>query len=177
MVRTLYLLRHAKSSWDDETLADFDRPLSARGRRDAQRMAEYVSSSSLGVEMVLCSPAQRVKETLEPLVPALGDRVEVRSDGDLYEAGAGEILQQIAHLPPGVRRVLVVGHNPGLQDLALALCGRGDPSVKRRLTEKFPTGAIATLVFDADWDRLGLGDAELTSLVAPGDLSARPAER
>jgi phosphohistidine phosphatase len=157
-VRTLHLLRHAKSSWDDPSLADHDRPLAGRGRRDAKRIAEHIRRSGIEPELVLCSTAARTRETLALVEPALGSPA-VELEDDLYGASADELLARIRRVPDAVGSVLVIGHNPGLHELALALAPDGPFG-------KFPTGALAT--FSLPEGRSG--PAVLTGYVVPKAL-------
>ena len=166
----LYLLRHAKSSWDDPTLADHERPLSPRGRRAAQLLADHFASATIRPEVILCSSATRARETLAPITAAmgLGDRVQI--DMGLYGATAEQILVRLRTVDQDVASVLVVGHNPGLQDLALELSG-DDPDAGIRVSAKFPTGALAVVVMDAgSWPVLSSGTAHLASLTVPRQL-------
>jgi phosphohistidine phosphatase len=171
-VRTLLLLRHAKSSWADPELADIDRPLAARGVRAARRMAAHLEATGPQPDVVLCSSARRARQTLELLRPALGDRSDVQVDGRLYGADATAILGRVRALDVGVGSVMVVGHNPGIQDLALELAGVGDGDALAQLRVKFPTGALATLQLrDGTWSQLGPGGAFLAALTLPRQLS------
>jgi phosphohistidine phosphatase len=166
-MRTLFLLRHAKSSWADPTLADHDRPLAPRGRRAAKRIADHVRSEAVRPRLVLCSSARRAQETLTELRPALGDHAEVITE-DLYGADAGEILHRLGEVDQNIASVMIVGHNPGLHDLALELTGDGDAAAISQLHTKFPTGALATLHLGSTrWDELAAGQAYLASLVVP----------
>src|SRR5579864_6603655 len=122
-VRTLLLLRHAKSSWSDPGLSDHERPLAPRGQQAAKRVARYVDSHGLHPELVLCSSARRARETLEVLRPALGAGAKVRFDDVLYVADADELLGRVLAVSDHVDSVMLVGHNPGLQDLAISLAG------------------------------------------------------
>ena len=119
-MRTLYLLRHAKSSWDDPTLPDDKRPLAPRGRRDGKRIAEHLRRQEIEPELVLCSSAARTRETLELLRPALGGATVVVED-ELYGASADRLLARIRLVPDEAESVMVIGHNPGLHELALVL--------------------------------------------------------
>ena len=168
-MRTAYLLRHAKSDWSDRALADHDRPLARRGRRDAKRIAKHLRRLGLVPELVLCSSAERTRETLELIRPALrGSRVLI--DERLYAASSDELLEQLRAVPEPVASVMLIGHNPGIQELALALAAAG--AERERLSAKFPTGALATLAVPAAaWSRLAAGEAELTAFVAPKQLS------
>ena len=175
-MRTVFLLRHAKSSWDDLAIADHDRPLAPRGRRAAKGIAEHVRSEAVCPALVLCSSARRACETLDAIRPALGDHAEVVVTDDLYGADADLLLRRLREVGQDVDSVMVVGHNPGLQDLALELTGDGDEAAIAQLHTKFPTGALATLQLgEASWDQLAPGRAYLASLVLPraGPVSRR----
>ena len=161
MAKTLYLLRHLKSSWDDVSLADRDRPLAPRGRKAGKRMARYLQRAGVAPELVLCSPATRTRETLDAIRVAL-DGPEVRFEERLYAASDDELLDALRGVDPGVGSVLVIAHNPGLEDLAASLSGT--------VQEKFPTGALATLAFDGAWNELAPGVCKLTGFVVPREL-------
>ena len=111
----LYLLRHAKSAWDDPGLSDDQRPLAPRGERAARRMAEHFRESGIDPALVLCSPARRARQTLESVASSLGGHTEVRVEDALYGATAGELLARLRRVAPEVPSVMVIGHNPGLQ--------------------------------------------------------------
>jgi len=167
-VLTLYLLRHAKSSWDDPSLADHDRPLAPRGKRDSKRIGTEVRRLDPTPELVLCSTSARTTETLK----RLGDAVkgaEVSVEDEIYAASAGELLARLHAVPDEIGAVLVIGHNPGLQDLALLLAAGGVEL--DRLRAKYPTAALASLAIKrASWSELGPGDAELVGYVVPREL-------
>jgi len=165
-MRTLYLLRHAKSSWDDPELPDRERPLAPRGVRDAKRIARHMRRLEIAPVLVLCSPAVRALQTLEPIEAELTEaRVDV--EDRLYGASSGTLLERLRAVPDEVPSVLLIGHNPGLQDLALLLASRGDEL--ERLEAKFPTAALATMSL-ARWSSLSAGDAELSAYVVPKQL-------
>jgi phosphohistidine phosphatase len=166
-VHTLYLLRHAKSSWDDPALADHERPLAARGRRDSKRIAKHLRRLGIEPELVLCSPAARTRETLEVLQPALGTST-VTFEDELYLASSSRLLARMHLVPDSVASVMLVGHNPGLHELALALVAAGDEM--GRLEAKCQTAALATLAFGDAWSRLARADATLTAYVVPKQL-------
>jgi phosphohistidine phosphatase len=165
--RRVYVLRHAKSSWDDPGLADHDRPLNERGRRAAKAMRRHLQEQGIAPDVVLCSSALRARQTLERLAPALASSVV---EPQLYGAGARTLLNRLRALPDGVDSVMLVGHNPGLQELVLGLAA---PSLERdRVALKFPTAALATLAFDAArWVALGPGAARLVAYTRPRDLA------
>jgi len=164
---TLLLLRHAKSSWVDPTLPDHDRPLASRGRRDAKRIAKHLAGLEFEPELVLCSSAVRTRETLELVRPALGNSKVLFEDG-LYGASSDELLARIRDVPDAVGSVMLIGHNPGLEQLALLLASSGDEL--RGLETKFPTAALATLAVETTWSRLAPGDAILRAYIVPKQL-------
>lgn len=164
--RNVYVVRHAKSSWDDRAITDHDRPLAARGRRAADRLARYASDSNIRPDLVLCSSATRATQTFERIASGLGDDAEVRFERSLYGATAEELLERLHAVPVATSSVMLIGHNPGVQDLVLLLV-RGGP-LRARLAAKFPTGALATLdVSRSGWKDLRKGGAELIDFVVP----------
>ncbi len=172
-MKLLHLLRHTKSSWDDPSIDDFERPLNKRGRKAATLLAEYCRLHGVRPDVVLCSPAKRTRQTLAFLSPALGD-APATFDRRLYEATPQTLLALIAELPRGRRSVLLVGHNPGLQRLALHLL-KAEPAspALRLLTDKLPTGGLVTLsAATEDWSRLAAEGCALESFIRPGDLDA-----
>jgi phosphohistidine phosphatase len=169
MERRLYLLRHAKSSWDDPRLDDHDRPLAPRGKRAMKDMARHLRREGVHPELVLCSSAKRARQTLERLLPALGDGVTLEVDDDLYTFHADVILARLKRVPASVTSVMVVGHNPAVEELTLQLAADGART--DRVGAKFPTGAVATLDVRVAWSRLKPGAAELSAFVTPADLS------
>jgi phosphohistidine phosphatase len=165
-VRRIYLLRHAKSSWDDPELEDHDRPLSRRGERAAALVAAHLRERGELPSLVLCSSSLRTRQTLAYLlVDALDGELEIRIEPGLYAAGAGSLLARVQAVPDIAPSVLVIAHNPGLQELALALAG-GDERLAR-----MPTGALATLEVPAErWSELRNGSAGLAGYVVPREL-------
>jgi len=165
------LLRHAKSSWDEPGLDDHDRPLAPRGVRAVERIATYMEERRLHADLVLCSSARRARQTLAGLRPDLDD-VDVDIEDELYGASAYALVQRLRRVDASVVSVMIIGHNPGLEDLAVALARDGDPSAMERLHTKFPTTALAIFDVDQDdWTRLGNGDGYLRELVLPRELS------
>ena len=165
----LWLLRHAKSSWDDDTLADIDRPLAPRGVRAASAMATYIATASIRPGLVLCSPAVRARETLEHVLPSLGDP-EVRIEPELYTFDPQSLLLRLRSIPAATTSVMVVGHDPAIHDVAVTLAGTGERLAD--LTAKYPTGALAELELDGDsWgSAVQRGTAVLARFVRPRDL-------
>lgn len=172
-MKTLILMRHAKSDWSDESQDDHDRPLNARGAADASRLAEYLQSQGVMPGHILCSTALRARETLAPLLTLLGGGMDVKYEPKLYMATATAMLKVITGLPAAAQVALVVGHNPGIHALALALGGRGDPLLLTELASKYPTGATAFLQFDADaWRDVDAGRGTLKQFIRPKTLAA-----
>jgi phosphohistidine phosphatase len=171
-VKRLFLLRHAKSRWDDPSLDDHDRPLAPRGRRASALIAEHLRRERIGPVLVLCSSARRTRETLERVMPAL-DSVEVRIEHELYGASSDDLVQRLREVPDEVESVMMVGHQPAIQELALHLAGEG--SELARVRGKFPTAALATLSFAGEWSELGHRSAELIAYVKPKQLKGSAA--
>src|SRR5437667_4536816 len=172
-LKTLYLVRHAKSDWDDPALADRDRPLAARGRKAASTLAGHIERSQISPALVLCSPARRTMDTLRLISGSFRDPVEILVEDELYGAPMGELLRRLRRVPAPTPSVMLIGHNPGIHELALALLlpgalrgtsgllpgalrgTSGPPGALRgtsgsvdnlkQLKVKFPTGALATL--------------------------------
>ena len=167
-LKHIFLLRHAKSSWDDPDLADRDRPLAARGRRASAAIAEHLGEARIIPGIVLCSSSKRTRETLERISPAWGDGPEVSFEDRLYGASESELLARLQELPGELDSVMLIGHQPAIQELTLDLAAEG-PEVERA-EHKFPTAALATLEFAGGWPELAPGVAELISFVRPKDL-------
>ena len=144
----LYVLRHAKSSWDDPGLADHDRPLAPRGRRNAAVLAEHVAQEHIVPELILCSTALRARETLAALLPALDGECEIRLEDELYGATADQLVARLSELAEAATSVLVVGHNPGLEDLVGRLAADEGP-------DRLPTAALVALETDGPWASVG----------------------
>jgi phosphohistidine phosphatase len=170
--KRLFILRHAKSSWDDPDLDDHDRPLAPRGRRAVAVLAEHLKAVEIEPELVLCSSSRRTRETLEG-IQAGGEHL---IEPELYGAATSELLARLRRVPEKVESVMVIGHNPAMQDLVMSLASgsRGsDETAFSQLQAKFPTGALATLTFDSDWGDLAPGRARLTGFVRPKELGRR----
>jgi phosphohistidine phosphatase len=169
-LRRLSLLRHAKSSWDDPVQRDFDRPLNARGRRAAVRMGQYLLDEGLAFDQVLASPAVRVLETIEGVEEGLGRSLGAVLDRRIYMASAVGLLD-LVQATADVPHLLLVGHNPGLEDLALLLTPDDGAPLRAAIIEKYPTAALATLAFACDsLARIREGEGRLTRFVRPRDL-------
>jgi len=162
--KDLALVRHAKSSWDNPEIADHDRPLNARGRRDAVLVGRYLRGAGLLPELVLCSSATRARQTLELL--DLAPAAEVLLEEGLYGADARLMLDRLRTIAREIGSVLLIGHNPGMEDLARMLVDDGLES-----EEKFPTGAVAELSLPIQsWSELAPGVARLRTFVIPRTL-------
>lgn len=172
-MRTLLLLRHAKSSWDDPGLKDIDRPLAPRGLKAAPLMASYFTTKGLRPDFVLCSPAARARQTWSLVARSLGGKIEVKELQGLYLGPPSRLLEVVRRLPDAATCALLLGHNPGMQHLALALSGpRSKPKALEKLRRKFPTAALAEIEFEAAaWADVARGDGRLKSLVWPKDLA------
>ena len=175
MKRQLLLLRHAKSSWSDPSIPDRERPLRKRGRNAAAILRTAIRSWELVPELVLVSPARRTMETLEALLPLEGSPT-VRVTEALYLASATHMLEILRGVSDPVRNILLIGHNPGLQDLATLLIGRNAIKSGRGLgqclAKKFPTCALAEFTFACRWSQIGEAVGTLTRFVTPRELGA-----
>jgi phosphohistidine phosphatase len=172
-VRQLLLMRHAKSAWDDPKLADHERPLNPRGRLAATAMREAMRGLGLAPDMVLVSTSRRTLQTLEALEP-WDETPLVEASDALYLATPLQVLKVLNTVPETTRSVLLVGHNPGLHELAKLLAGPAAMAVRdtmtQRLTEGYPTGALAEFAIPGPWGGLGEGGGRLIRFLAPRDL-------
>jgi phosphohistidine phosphatase len=167
-VRRLYLLRHAKSSWDNEALRDRDRPLAPRGLRAARRIARWAGKHDVRPQLVVSSSAVRARETLQGVLPGLG-KPEIWIEVTLYAASAETLLERVRALPDEAETAMLVGHNPGIGDLLLLLSAPGE--LRERAEAKVPTGALATLEANVErWVDLEPGGARIVSFVVPRQL-------
>jgi phosphohistidine phosphatase len=165
------LLRHAKSSWRDGGLDDRDRPLNARGHRTARLLAAHLARLPVP-DLVLCSSALRTRETLEHIARAWGTKPPVSIEDVLYLAAARALVARIEAVADDVATLLVIGHNPGLQELATGLARHGPRHDRARLAAKFPTGALATFRLADPWHAIGDAPIALAGYVVPSDLDA-----
>ncbi len=172
-MRRLMLLRHAKSERAQPGLRDHDRPLNARGREAAPLLGGYMAQHGLIPDRVVVSTSARTRETWALAAAVFADPLAAIFEDRIYEAGPEAILDVIGETPDEVRSLLVVGHNPGLQTLALTLAGSGGSEARQRLRDKFPTAALAVIDFArANWGRLRPGTGRLDRFVAPRRLAA-----
>jgi phosphohistidine phosphatase len=168
----LMLLRHAKSSWPSG-IQDTERPLSDRGEAAARLMGSYMAHHSLIPDRVLCSPARRTRDTWTGVSAQLPARVDAVFDGRLYGAGHQGILPVIRDQDDAVHTLLLLGHNPGLQEVAEFLIASGDVEQRERLREKFPTAALAVIDFTLDtWSGVHERSGRLDRYVTPRLVAA-----
>ena len=168
-MKQLLLLRHAKSSWEDPGLADFDRPLAGRGLKAAKLMGRELAARDWLPDLALVSTALRTRDTWRLVAAELPAHTRVTFADVLYDASAADILSQLRQADASSGSLLVVGHNPGLADLANQLAAPGsEAKARKRLEEKFPTAALARFVFEGDWS--GLSSARLTHCLRPRDV-------
>ncbi|MFE6281501.1 SixA phosphatase family protein [Streptomyces sp. NPDC057877] len=163
----LVVLRHAKSAWPDD-VADHERPLAPRGRRDAPAAGRALAEADCLPDLALCSTALRARQTWELAAAQWGTPPPVRHDPRLYAATASALLAAVHETPPEVGTLLLVGHNPGLEELVLTLAGDALADALDRLRTKFPTSALAFLSwYGTTWEALTPGTALLTGLSVP----------
>ena len=166
-LRRLVVLRHAKSAWP-AGVDDHERPLAPRGRRDAPAAGRALAEADCLPDLVLCSTAVRARQTWELASAQWGAPPPVRLEPRLYAADVPDLLEVVHAVPAQVGTLLVIGHNPGLADLVLALAGDGRDDALARVRTKFPTAAIAVLTWHGnDWDSLTRGAALLTDMTVP----------
>ena len=159
MPRTLYLLRHAKSSWKDDSLKDFDRPLKGRGRDAAQQMGKRLASEKLQDAVLICSPAARTRETAQIVLKHSGLRMDQRFDERIYEASLRDLLRVVSEIPDDKQTAMMIGHNPGFEELLAFLTGE---------TRRMPTCALAKIKLDvASWKDARAGAGNLKSFITP----------
>ena len=161
-MRTLYLLRHAKSSWQDESLADFDRPLKKRGREAAKLVGKLIASEKVSDLLIVSSSAQRTRETTELVLKSV--KAEVLHDPEIYEADLPSLLEVLSRLSDDRKTVILVGHNPGMEILVRYLT---------REVAVMPTAALAKIVIDnSSWKALSEGCGRLEWLTTPKDIES-----
>lgn len=170
-MRRLLILRHAKSSWDRPDRPDRERPLDPRGERAAAAMGVYLAQHGRAPDLVLCSAALRARQTLDGVRPHLPDAVPVHEEVGLYAADADDLLERLRALPDDVGCALLIGHNPSLHELAVALMDDATSDAANRLRRKLPTAGLVTLELrEAGWAALGPGRAALADFATPKDL-------
>jgi phosphohistidine phosphatase len=168
---TLSLLRHAKSSWKDPTIADHDRPLNTRGRTEAPVMGKAMTEHGLDPDLVLCSTARRTRDTLQLVLPELKTEPKIVYEDGLYHGTPQEMLDLLREVAAPASQVLLVGHNPELQSFALDLIGSGAKHLKDRLEAKYPTAGLVVVRFQAGaWKDIAVNSGKLELFLAPSDV-------
>ena len=167
----LSLLRHAKSSWKDPTIADHDRPLNTRGTAEAPVMGKAMATHGLDPDLVLCSTARRTRDTLQLVLPELKTEPKIVYEDGLYHGTAQEMLDLLHEVAPSVNQVLLVGHNPELQSFALDLIAAGPKLLKGRLEVKYPTAGLVVVRFQAGtWKDIAVNSGKLELFLTPSDV-------
>jgi len=170
-MKTLTVMRHAKSSWDDPGLNDFDRPLNARGRKAARAMGKELKHRGFKFDQVIASPAMRVRETLNDFADGYGQKLEIEFRPEIYESTVDRLLRLVREIPESVTAPLLVGHNPGLQELLVELTHDDSDKHRHRISGKFPTAAVAIVRFPAArWSDIEPDSGEIAELIVPKDL-------
>jgi phosphohistidine phosphatase len=176
-MRRLMLLRHAKSKWPDG-VADHERPLAKRGRKACPLMGRYMADEALVPDLAVVSTARRARETWRLVRPAFDRDIVQHDEPRIYEASAGAIRDVIGETEPGVRALLLVGHNPGLHDLALQLIGKARRSDLSRLRLKYPTAGLAVIDFRiGQWSEASDGLGRLERFQTPISVEAAATDR
>jgi len=171
-MKRLAILRHAKSSWADPGMADFDRPLNDRGREAAKRVGRELERRGLRFDLVLASPARRVRETLDGIGAQQRLDSEIRFEPRIYEAGTGTLFELVRALPNECETVLLAGHNPGLHELVLDLADRDDGGFRDRVRGTYPTAALAIVEIGPDqWGEAKRRSGTIVDLILPRDLA------
>jgi len=170
-VTLLTVIRHAKSSWDDPRIDDFDRPLNKRGKHAARQIGEELRKRGFQFDLVIASPARRARETLEGIEQGYGEQLATQFAAEIYGASEQTLFELVRGIPERAHAPMIVGHNPGLQHLILALTGEDDASLRRRVAAKFPTAAVALVEFAAPrWAEIAEGSGSIRELIVPKDL-------
>jgi phosphohistidine phosphatase len=171
-MKDLLLMRHAKAVGTSINYGDLGRPLNSRGRRAAAAVARDLQRRGARPSVILCSPSRRTRETLDLVLEALTPTPPILIEPELYLAGAEQLITRLRQLAPEVGSVLLIGHNEGLADAAVALATSGDAAALASMRAKFPTGAVAWLRAPIDaWSQLGQAGAALVAFVRPRDLA------
>ena len=170
-MKKLYLLRHAKSSWEAADLADHDRPLGPRGERASLVVGRYILQRGLIPDLIICSTARRSRETRDLAAGQWPAQPPTQYDQEIYLNGRRAILKRLSRVNTDIGSVLVVGHSPDLQDLTLALAAGGDVPLRRKAREYFPTGTLAVFHLPIEtWSNILRSEGTLVELVTPKSL-------
>jgi phosphohistidine phosphatase len=170
-MKSLTILRHAKSSWAEPGQQDFDRPLNERGRKAARRIGRELKHRKMHFDVVLASAAVRVQETLEELFEGYGEELEVGVEAQVYEADVQTLLSLVREIPESGTTAMLVGHNPGLHRLVLELANEDSAGLRERLESRFPTAAAAVIDLNAEtWSDVTPGCGLIRALILPKEL-------
>jgi phosphohistidine phosphatase len=158
-MKTLLVLRHAKSSWENTEISDFDRPLNSRGLNDAPIVGQNIKNRNIEIDLILCSPAKRAKATAILVKASAEIKSQIEFDEQIYEASSLRLLQVIAKIDDSIDTVLIVGHNPGSEDLIRLLTSE---------IHSFPTSALAKISLPIDkWSEISSGEGSLDFILTP----------
>jgi len=169
-MKRLNLLRHAKSTSKEE-VEDHERRLNRRGRETARRVGKHLVAKLGPLDLVLCSSARRTQETLELVLAEFAPRPRILIEDELYLASRERLGRRLRRLDASDTNVLVIGHNPGLHELAIALADKNSPASRALASSKFPTAACASFLVRTDWSALGSPRHELIDYVTPESLA------
>lgn len=171
-MKRLTILRHAKSSWDEPNADDFDRPLNGRGWKAARRMGQELKQRKIRFDLCLASPAARVRETLDGLAQTYGELpFPIRFERHIYLADGATLLGLVRGVSDEVEKLLLVGHNPGLERLVATLAADDDKGLRHRAALKFPTAALAAIDLAAgSWADIETAGGKLVELILPREL-------
>ena len=173
-MKSVTLLRHAKSSWDDPVERDLDRPLNAKGRRAAVTIGRHMKEAGLAYDAVLASPAVRVLETLDGVEEGYGRPLSPALDRRIYMASGETLLDLVQEADADAERLLIVGHNPGLEDLVFLFVPEGESAHRDAIDVKYPTATLCEIRFDVDdWDSVRSGTGSIAAFVRPRDLDPK----
>ena len=170
-MKRLTVLRHAKSSWDDAAVDDFNRPLNDRGWKAARRMGRELKHRAMRFDLVIASTAARVRETIDGMQEHYDFAAPIQFEPRMYGASEHELLLMVRTLPEQVHAPLLVGHNPGLERLLAELTEDDEDGLRGRVVGKYPTGALAVIELPAKrWSDIGTNDGRIVELILPKEL-------
>ncbi|UTW55293.1 histidine phosphatase family protein [Kordiimonas sp. SCSIO 12610] len=170
-MKKLYLMRHAKSDWDDFTLDDHDRPLNERGRNNATQMGQYIAKNDIQIDLIYCSTAVRTRETLKLLVQQTDLKCPKEFRADIYEASSTTLMSIIQNCPEKYKNIMLVGHNPGMHILGLTLTAAQKSLHRQQLERHLPTGTLQDITLNVDTFNEAVEDCGvLNNLVRPKTL-------
>lgn len=168
-MKTLLLLRHAKSSWKDQSIADFERPLNDRGRKAAELVGGFIAKQDVTIDLIISSPAVRARQTIELVLRAARRSTELRFDQRVYEASPARLLEITSQIEDDRKSVLLVGHNPGMEELLTLLVG---------VEMHMPTASLAKVVLSSKkWDKILAEKGVLESFVRARELKPEEVAR